>query len=297
MAMKVFVTGGTGFVGNHVVKELLEKGHQVKALVRPGSEHKIKRPDEVDVFPGSVEEVADLSRGMEGCDAVIHLVGIIRAFPNRGVTFEKLHTEATANVIAAAKEVGVATLLHMSTLGATEDGATPYLRTKFAAEELVRESGLKYTIFRPSLIFGPGGEAIKMFADMVKKIAVPIIGDGKYRFQPVSVFTVAQGFTKALEMEESHGKTLDVGGPDNVTFDEIMDTLAGVLGKTIVKIHLPVFPLRLATSALQHAPGYPLTTDQITMLLEGSTCDEKPFYDLLGLKPISLEQTLRDAVW
>jgi uncharacterized protein YbjT (DUF2867 family) len=297
MAMKVFVTGGTGFVGNHVVKELLEKGHQVKALVRPGSEHKIKRPDEVDVFPGSVEEVADLSQGMEGCDAVIHLVGIIRAFPNRGVTFEKLHTEATANVIAAAKEIGVATLLHMSTLGAREDGATPYLRTKFAAEELVRESGLKYTIFRPSLIFGPGGEAMKMFADMVKKLAVPIIGDGKYRFQPVSVFTVAQGFEKALEMEESHGKTLDVGGPDNVTFDEIMDTLARVLGKTIVKIHLPVFPLRLATSALQHAPGYPLTTDQITMLLEGSTCDEKPFYDLLGLKPISLEQTLRDAVW
>ena len=136
-----------------------------------------------------------------------------------------------------------------------------------------------------------------MFADMVKKIVVPIIGDGKYRLQPVSVFTVAQGFEKALEMEKSHGKTLDVGGPDNVTFDEIMDTLARVLGKTIVKIHLPVFPLRLATSALQHAPGYPLTTDQITMLLEGSTCDEKPFYDLLGIEPISLEQTLRDAIW
>jgi uncharacterized protein YbjT (DUF2867 family) len=297
MIMKVFVTGGTGFVGNHVVKELLAKGHQVRALVRPGSEHKIKRPDEVDVVPGTVEEVADLSQGMEGCDAVIHLVGIIRAFPNRGVTFEKLHTEATANVIAAAKETGVATLLHMSALGAREDGPTPYLRTKFAAEELVRGSGLTYTIFRPSLIFGPGGEAIKMFADMVNKIVVPIIGDGKYRFQPISVFTLAQGFEKALELEESHGKTVDVGGPDNVTFDEIMDTLAKVLGKTIVKIHLPVFPLRLATSALQHAPGYPLTTDQITMLLEGSTCDEKPFYELLGLKPISLEQTLRDAIW
>jgi NADH dehydrogenase len=234
---------------------------------------------------------------MEGCDGVIHLVGIIRAFPSRGVTFEKLHTEATANVIAAAKEAGVARLLHMSALGAREDGPTPYLRTKFAAEELVRESGLNHSIFRPSLIFGPGGEAIKMFADMVKKIVVPIIGDGKYRFQPVSVATVAQGFAKALEIEESHGKTLDVGGPDNVTFDEIMDTLARVLGKTIVKVHVPVFPLRLATSALQHAPGYPLTTDQITMLLEGGTCDEKPFYELLGLKPISLEQTLRDAVW
>ena len=295
--MKVFVTGGTGFVGNHVLKELLEKGHQVKALVRPGSEYKIKRPDRVEVVPGTVEESTDLIQGMQGCEAVIHLVGIIRAFPSRGVTFEKLHTEATAKVIAAAKEAAVARLLHMSTLGAREDGPTPYVRTKFAAEELVRESGLNYTIFRPSLIFGPGGEAIKMFADMVKKTVVPILGDGKYRFQPVSVATVAQGFEKGLQLKKSQGKTLDVGGPDNVTFDEIMDTLARVLGKTIVKIHLPVFPLRLATSVLQNAPGYPLTTDQITMLLEGSTCDEKPFYELLGIEPISLEQSLRDAIW
>jgi NADH dehydrogenase len=234
---------------------------------------------------------------MEGCDAIIHLVGIIRAFPSRGITFEKLHTEATANVVAAAKETGVSRLLHMSALGAREDGPTPYLSTKYAAEELVRESGLDFTIFRPSLIFGRGGEAIKMFSDMVAKIVVPIIGDGKYRFQPVSASTVAQGFEKALGLEDAHRKTLDVGGPDNVTFDEIMDTLARVKGKTIVKIHLPVFPLRMVSSALQHAPGYPLTTDQITMLLEGSTCDEKPFYELLDLTPIPLEETLREAVW
>ena len=136
-----------------------------------------------------------------------------------------------------------------------------------------------------------------MFADMVARIVVPIIGDGKYRFQPVSVTNLAQGFEKALELEAAQGQTLDVGGPDDVTFDEIMDTLAQVMGKRIVKIHLPLFPLRLVTSALQHAPGYPLTTDQITMLLEGSTCDEKPFYELLGLEPVSLEQTLREAIW
>ncbi len=295
--MKVFVTGSTGFVGNHVLHELLAKGHQINALVRPGSEYKVKRPDEVETVPGTVEETGDLTQGMKGCDAVIHLVGIIRAFPSKGITFESLHTEATANVVAAAKETGVTRLLHMSALGAREDGPTAYLRTKFAAEELVRQSALNYTIFRPSLIFGRGGEAIKMFAEMVKKIVVPIIGDGKYRFQPVSVATVAQGFAKALEFEEAHGKTLDVGGPDNVTFDEIMDTLARVMGKTIVKVHVPVFPLKMVTSALQGAPGYPLSTDQITMLLEGSTCDEKPFYDLLGLEPVSLERTLREAVW
>ena len=295
--MQVFVTGSTGFVGNHVLHELLEKGHQVKALVRPGSEHKLKRPYDVEIIPGTVEEVADLIQGMQACDAAIHLVGIIRAFPSKDITFERLHTEATANVIEAAKEAKVPQLLHMSALGAREDGPTPYLTTKFAAEELVRQSGLKYTIFRPSLIFGRGGDAITMFGDMVKKYVVPIIGDGQYRFQPVSVTTVAQGFEKALDPETAKEQTLDVGGPDNVTFDEIMDTLAQVMGKSIVKIHMPVFPLRLATSALQHAPGYPLTTDQITMLLEGSTCDEKPFYEILGLKPISLEQTLRDAVW
>jgi NADH dehydrogenase len=295
--MQVFVTGSTGFVGNHVLNTLLDRGHQVRVLVRPGSEYKLKEPDKVEVITGDVTESADLIQGMKGCDAAIHLVGIIRAFPNKDITFERLHTEATANVIEAAKETEVPRLLHMSALGAREDGPTPYLRTKFAAEELVRQSGLNYVIFRPSLIFGRGGEAIKMFGDMVKKYVVPIIGDGQYRFQPVSVTTVVQGFEKGLDPETAKDQTLDVGGPDNVTFDEIMDTLARVMGKSIVKIHMPVLPLRLATSALQHAPGYPLTTDQITMLLEGSTCDEKPFYELLDLTPIPLEQTLREAVW
>ena len=295
--MQVFVTGSTGFVGNHVLHELVHIGHQVRALVRPGSEHKLKRPDDVETIDGTVDEVADLVQAMQGCDVAIHLVGIIRAFPSKDITFEKMHTEATANVIEAAKEAKVPQLLHMSALGAREDGPTPYLTTKFAAEELVRQSGLNYTIFRPSLIFGRGGDAITMFGDMVKKYVVPIIGDGQYRFQPVSVTTVTQGFEKALDPETAKEQTLDVGGPDNVTFDEIIDTLARVMGKSIVKIHMPVLPLRLATSALQHAPGYPLTTDQITMLLEGSTCDEKPFYEILGLEPISLEQTLRDAVW
>ncbi|MEE9526667.1 MAG: complex I NDUFA9 subunit family protein [Syntrophobacteria bacterium] len=295
--MQVFVTGSTGFVGNHVLNTLLDRGHQVRALVRPGSEYKLKEPDKVEVITGDVTESADLIQGMKGCDAAIHLVGIIRAFPNQDITFERLHTEATANVIEAAKETEVPRLLHMSALGAREDGPTPYLRTKFAAEELVRQSGLNYAIFRPSLIFGRGGEAIKMFGDMVKKYVVPIIGDGQYRFQPVSVTTVVQGFEKGLDPETAKDQTLDVGGPGNVTFDEIMDTLARVMGKSIVKIHMPVLPLRLATSALQHAPGYPLTTDQITMLLEGSTCDEKPFYELLGLTPVSLEQILRDAIW
>jgi NADH dehydrogenase len=295
--MKVFITGGTGFVGNHVIQALLDRGNQVRALVRQRSEYKLKRPQDVEISYGTISSTADLAQGMKGCDAAIHLVGIIRPFPSQGITFERLHTEAAANVIAAAKETGVSRLVHMSALGAREDGPTSYFRTKFAAEELVRTSGLRYTIFRPSLIFGRGGEAVKMFARMVKTVVVPIIGDGNYRFQPVHVATVAQGFARALEVDAAEGRALDVGGPDNVTFNEMMDALALVMGKTIVKLHMPVFPIRMATSALQHFPGYPLTTDQITMLLEGSTCDEKPFYEVLGLTPIALEQILREAIW
>ena len=116
--MKVFVTGSTGFVGNHVLHTLLDRGHQVRALVRPGSEYKLKQPDKVEVIAGEVTESADLIQGMKGCDAAIHLVGIIRAFPSKDITFERLHTEATANVIEAAKETEVPRLLHMSALGA-----------------------------------------------------------------------------------------------------------------------------------------------------------------------------------
>ena len=121
--MQVFVTGSTGFVGNHVLNTLLDRGHQVRALVRPGSEYKLKEPDKVEVITGDVTESSDLIQGMKGCDAAIHLVGIIRAFPNQDITFERLHTEATANVIEAAKETKVPRLLHMSALGAREDGS------------------------------------------------------------------------------------------------------------------------------------------------------------------------------
>lgn len=294
--MKVFVTGGTGFVGNHIIHHLLEDGHQVRALVRPGSEGKLQRPDDIEIAPGDVREISDLSQGMRGCDAAIHLLGIIRAFPGKGITFQRLHIEATANVIASAKEAGVLRLLHMSALRARQDGPTAYLRTKFDAEDLVRQSGLDYTIFRPSLIFGRGGEAINMFSDMVSKFLVPIIGDGRYLFQPVSVHTVAQGYVKALQLVDTKGRTLDVGGPDVVSFNEIMDTLAQVLGKRIFKVHLPVFLMRTVSSVLQYIPSFPLTTEQITMLLEGGTCDSTAFYELLGITPIPLEQTLREAI-
>ncbi|MBN2061989.1 MAG: complex I NDUFA9 subunit family protein [Deltaproteobacteria bacterium] len=294
--MRIFLSGGTGFVGNHVINALLENGHMITALVRPGSENKLHRHDEVNIFPGDPCEPGDLNSGSLGCDAIINLVGVIRDYPRRGFTFERLHTGITRDIISAAKQNHISRILHMSALGAGHHASTAYFRTKFAAEELLRQSGLEYTIFRPSLIFGRNGDAIRLFAGMTRKFLVPIIGNGRYCFNPISVRTVAQGFEKALSLRGSIGRILELGGPDEVTFDEIMDIIARVSGRRIFKLHIPVFPLRLSTSVMQYIPGYPLSSDQITMLLQGSTCDPAPFYQLTGITPVSLEETIKEAI-
>ena len=195
--MKVFVTGGTGFVGNEVLRQLVAAGHAVRALVRPGSEEKLAVRDKVEVHHGDVTEPEGLDEALAGCDAIIHLVGIIREFPSRGITFERLHVEATANVLAAARDQGVSRYLHMSSNGTDPTSTLGYHRTKWQAEEAVRASDLDWTIFRPSLIFGKGGEFVTMLADLIRKMPmVPVIGDGRYRMQPVAVTEVAASFVR-----------------------------------------------------------------------------------------------------
>ena len=151
--MQVLVTGASGFVGNEVVKDLLARGHEVKPLVRKGSEKKLKERHKVEVVLGDCLHPEVLHQAASGCDAVIHLVGIIREFPGKGVTFERVHVQATRNVVDATKAAGARRYLHMSALGARPQPADPYHVTNFQADEYVINSGLAYTIFRPSVIF------------------------------------------------------------------------------------------------------------------------------------------------
>ena len=161
--MKIFLTGSTGFVGKRILRDLLENNYQVRCLVRKGSEQKIshyKNPvlvkTGIDIVNGDITDAASLDGKLVGCDAVINLVGIIREFSGKGITFEKLHYEGTANLVKAARLQKVRRFIQMSALGARPDGKTQYQQTKYRAEECVRTSGLDYTIFRPSIIFGPG---------------------------------------------------------------------------------------------------------------------------------------------
>lgn len=291
--MQVFITGASGFVGNEVVKELLARNHAVRALVRPGSEKKLQARDKVEMVTGDCLQPEVLQQAAQGCDAVIHLVGIIREFPGRGITFERVHVEATKNVVDAAKAAGVRRYLHMSALGARPEPADPYHVTNFRADQYVIASGLAYTIFRPSVIYGPGDQSINLFARQIRRLPFcPIVGDGNYQLQPVPVWTVAAAFALALELPHTENKIYNVGGPEPLTFNEIIDTIARVLGRKIIKVHQPLWCMQVAASLCGRFRWFPLTPGQLRMLLEGNTCDPAAFYQDFGLRPVSFQDGL-----
>ena len=189
---------------------MLENNYQVRCLARKGSEQKISHYKDVDVVHGDITDATSLDGKLEGCDAVINLVGIIREFSGKGITFEKLHYEGTVNLVRAARSQKVRRFIQMSALGARPDGKTQYQQTKFRAEECVRSSGLDYTIFRPSIIFGPEDKFVNLFANMLKvQQFVPVVGNGRYQMQPVAVENVSMGFIKSIEQKDAIGKTFE----------------------------------------------------------------------------------------
>jgi uncharacterized protein YbjT (DUF2867 family) len=291
--MRVLVTGASGFVGNEVVRELLNRGHEVRALVRPRSQKKLQDRDRVEVVQGDCLHPEILQDAAQGCDAVIHLVGIIREFPGRGVTFERVHVKATQNVVDAAKIAGVRRYLHMSALGARPEPADPYHVTNFKADCYVINSGLAYTIFRPSVIYGPGDQSINLFARQLRRLVFfPIVGDGLYQLQPVPVWSVAAAFALALELPHTENKIYNVGGPEPLTFNQLIDTIASVLHRRVMKIHQPVWCMRFAANLCGRFAWFPLTPGQLRMLLEGNTCNPSAFYQDFGLEPVSFKEGL-----
>lgn len=289
--MMIFVTGGTGFVGSEVVRQLTSAGHDVIALVRRGSAEKLPNVDKMRIHIGDVTAPESLLEGLRDCDAVIHLVGIIRAYPDKGVTFKRLHVDATQNVLNAAISVGIKRFLHMSANGARPESEIDYQRTKWQAEESVRSSGLNSTIFRPTLIFGTGSDFLETLADLVRRLPiVPVFGDGQYRLQPVAVEQVAETFVRALEMKETINETYLLGGGKSYTYDTILDLVGQALGKEPVhKVHQPISLVKPIVSMLDGFDKFPITEDQLKMLLEGNECDSEPWAKAFGIDPVSFE--------
>jgi len=272
--MRIFLAGGTGFIGEHVCKALRHEGHGIRLLThrkRAGGDAGVEQVE------GDVTLPETFAGMVKGCDVTINLVGIIREFAGRGITFERLHVEATRNVIAAAKAAGVTRHLQMSALGTRADAPSGYHRSKFEAEEEVRGSGLDWTIFRPSIVFGPKDDFVNKLAGYIRSYpAIPVIGDGNYRLQPISAADVARCFTMALGMPETVGRTFELCGPDRLPYNELLDTIGRVLGKRhVAKIPNPLPIMKAIVPLLQGFSFFPVTMDQILMLTEENICDER----------------------
>jgi NADH dehydrogenase len=302
---RVLVTGGTGFVGRYVVRALLERGHQVVCLVR--SEQKFREafgPAEnvrLAAACGSLFDPAALGSAAEGADAVIHLVGIIRQ-GRGGLTFDRVHRQGTEGIVEAAVRAGVSRYVHMSALGTRLGAVSAYHRTKWAAEECVRTSGLDWTIFRPSVIHGPDGEfmqLVKVMACGLLPPVMPCFGSGRFRLQPVSVRDVAHCFTEALHRPETVGRVYELGGPANYTWRQFYDVCKRLIPgarrrKPVVGMPLPVAKLLAAT--IMKTPlvpaGLRFNRDQIQMSQEDSVCDHAPVESAFGFKLRDFEREL-----
>ena len=289
--MKIFLSGGTGFIGGHVRKALLEKGHRIRLLIH-------KRGDGfesgVEAVEGDVTRPDSFTGHLNGCDATINLVGIIREFPARGMTFDKLHVEATRNMVDAAKGAGITRYLQMSALGTRANATSAYHRSKYRAEEYVRASGLDYTIFRPSIVFGPHDDFINKLAGYIRSYpAVPVIGDGAYRLQPIAADDVARCFAMALEMPETIGNSYEICGSDRLSYNELLDTIGRVLGKSrVVKIPNPLGIMKLVVPLLQGFSFFPITMDQLLMLVEENICDGA-WQETFRFEPQRFEEGIR----
>ena len=290
---RIFVTGATGFVGRAVVPALRAHGYAVRCLVRRGSELDLRGMEAIERVEGDILSPDTLERGMAGCDTVVHLVGIIRE--EHAASFERIHTQGTVNVLEAAAATGVRRYLHMSALGTRPGARARYHRSKWAAEESVRASPIPWTIFRPSIVYGPGDQFINLFAGLIRHYpVVPVIGNGQQRLQPVTVEHIAEGFARAVELSATVKHAYDVGGPDAVTMVQLLDLIGAALGRARVrKVHVPLGVVRPATRLLHKLPGFPLTPDQLVMLEEDNVGDPQPFYSTLGLAPIPLATGLR----
>lgn len=274
--MHVLVVGGTGFIGTHLCRELHDRGHEVTALSR--SLDSAALPSDVRIVMGDVTAYDSIQGAFEGQDAVVNLVALSPLFrPSGGneMHFE-VHEGGTANVVQAAEEHGVDRMVQLSALGADPHGDTAYVRAKGLAEEIVQQSDLEWVIFRPSVVFGDGGEFIPYTKRLAPPYVTPLPGGGETRFQPIWVGDLVPMLADAIagnegggddggkgrgdeaveDGDDAHaGETYEVGGPDVLTLADLADLAHGADGRSVGVVSIPMSIAGIGLKSLDHVPG------------------------------------------
>lgn len=283
--MLVLVTGATGFLGQRVVRELIARRHQVRCLIHSPGKERVFDHKAVEVHYGSILSPDALKQALYDVQSVVHLVGIIRA--SRGATFDGIHRQGTANVVAAAKESGSRELIYVSAMGATPDASYPYFHSKYQAEQEVINSGLDYTILRPSVIFGEGDEFLTALAGLVRAGPItPVIGGGRNRMQPVAADDVARCVAASVGNSTVRRKIINLGGPHRLSYNALLDEVALAMGRRTRRVHIPAPLVRPVVAIMERIlPRPPVTTGQLKMLGIRNVSEGRDLEQAFGFTP------------
>jgi uncharacterized protein YbjT (DUF2867 family) len=290
---RILLAGGTGFVGTNIRRAL--SGHPLRLLVRERAKYQSLASDTVELVEGDITDAASLRDASDGCSTVINLVAIIEE--SGGRTFDGVIRQGTENLVAEAKRAGgVDHFIQMSALGAVDDPRYGYMSAKWRSEQAVKGSGIPWTIFRPSIIFGPGDGFINVLAGVVRTFPIiPVVGSGESKFQPVAVEEVAEAFARAIGDPASLGQTYELGGGKVYTYEQLLDVIAAKLGKRKPKAHVPVglmMPVVILSKPLPKALRPPVTQEQLKMLALDNCTASNATAELIGRPPLRLEDAM-----
>jgi NADH dehydrogenase len=294
----VTVFGGSGFLGRHTVRALARAGWRIKVATRHPNRAFFLRPlgsvGQIDFVKCDVADPASVASAVKGANAVVNLTGILF---EKGQTFEDVQADGAANVAQAAAAAGASALVHVSAIGADMDSDAHYAATKARGEQAVREAFPKAVILRPSLIFGPEDGFFNKFAGMARMLpALPLIGGGHTRFQPVFVGDVARAILAGLSRQD--GRTYELGGPSTYSFKELLQLILRETGRKRALIPLPFSIASLNAMFLQLLPNPPLTLDQVRLLKHDNVvAATAPGLSDLGIVPTSVEAVIPSYLW
>jgi uncharacterized protein YbjT (DUF2867 family) len=293
----ILLTGGSGFVGGHVVHALRAAGQDVRCVVRDRRRGERLEAWGCELLEGDVTDPESLRAAVAGCDTVVHLVAIRQGKPE---AFQRIMIDGTRNLIAASRDAGVGRFVLMSALGTTEEtkDLVPYYGAKWQMEQDVKVAGMPYVIFRPSFIFAKDGGILPTFAKLARLAPVtPIIGSGKLRIQPIWADDVGAYFAKSIELDAAIGRTFEIGGPDAVSWNEFWERLKKIRGIKRPSLHVPIGLMKVNALITERLPGdIPLTRDLLKMLQAGDNVVTDPSAtEVFGLPLVPLDEQLRRA--
>jgi uncharacterized protein YbjT (DUF2867 family) len=262
----ILLTGGTGFVGGHILKALRAADRPVRCLVRDPSKVSL----DCELAQGDMTDLASLKQAVEGVDTVVHLVAIRQGKPEQ---FERIMAQGTRDLLAASKDAGVGRFILMSALGTSKEtkDLVPYYGAKWEMEQAVEGAGIPYVIFRPSFVFERDGGILPTFARLARFAPVtPITGSGTQRIQPIWAGDLAAYFDRAIDLDAATNRTFELGGPDVVTWNEFWERLKKARGIRRPSVHVPMSLMRMNALVTERLPGnIPLTRDLLKMLEHG----------------------------